>query len=64
MGNPQYSNPKTPEESYKVALVSKFVTWINSIEVEQEEYTALLQDIISECNARLEDEKPDETSKD
>lgn len=51
---------KTSERS----LVDKFITWLNGHDMEQEEYVEGLHDIISECNARLEEEKPDETSRD
>lgn len=57
MGTP-HTEPK------KKTVVDQFVTWLNGHELEEEAYVTALQDIISECNARLEEEKSDETSRD
>ena len=59
MGNTSEAT-RTPKRS----VVDQFVTWLNGHELEEENYVNALHDIISECNARLEEEKPDETSRD
>ena len=50
-------------EKKEPKLIDKFVTWLNGYELEEEEYVDALHSIVSECNARLEEEKPDETSR-
>ena len=55
--------PAKPVEK-KRDLSEKFITWLDGQVFEQEEYTNGLQDIIATCNSLLEDEKPDETSRD
>lgn len=56
--------PAKPVEKPKSGLVEKFITWLDGQVFEQEEYVNGLQDIIATCSSMLEDEKPDETSKD